>query len=44
MLIISILKLPINLLIEFLKWCDRLENKNKGYMKYLFIEFKNRFK
>lgn len=44
MILISIIKLPLNLLVEFLKWCDKLEQKNKGYIKYLWTELKDRFK
>jgi hypothetical protein len=42
MIIVSIIKLPINLIIELLKFSDKLEQRNKGYLKYLWIEFKDR--
>lgn len=44
MILLAIIKLPLNLLIEFMKWCDRLEQKNKGYIKYLYTELKDRLK
>ena len=44
MILLSIIKLPINLIIEFIKMCDKLEQKNKGYIKYLYTEFKDRIK
>ncbi len=44
MILLAIIKLPLNLVIEFMKFCDRLEEKNKGYIKYLYIELKDRIK
>lgn len=44
MILLAILKFPLNLLIEFMKYCDRLEQRNKGYIKYLYNELKDRFK
>jgi hypothetical protein len=43
MILIAILKLPLNLLVEFMKYCDKLEQRNKGYIKYLYLELKDRF-
>lgn len=44
MILYKLLKLPINLLIELLKYSDRLNDRNEGYLKYLWQELKNRFK
>ena len=44
MILFKLLMLPINLLIEFLKLAERLHNRNQGYLKYLYTEFKDRLK
>jgi hypothetical protein len=44
MIFYYILKLPINLLIQFLKFCEKMELKNRGYLRYLFVEFWDRVK
>jgi hypothetical protein len=44
MILLAIIKLPYNLLIEFIRYCDKIENKNKGYIKHIYNEMKDRFK
>lgn len=44
MILYKLLMLPFNLLIELLKLAERLHNKNQGYLKYLYTEFKDRIK
>ena len=44
MIIYKLIKLPVNLLIELLRYSDKLEDKNKGYIKHLYNELKDRFK
>lgn len=44
MILISILKLPINLLAELLKFAGKLEAKNKTYFKDITIKFIRRWK
>jgi len=44
MILLAIIKLPLNLIIEMIKFCDRLEQRNNGYIKYLYKEFKDRIK
>ena len=44
MILYKLIKLPFNLLIELLRYSDKLEDKNSGYIMYLWNELKDRFK
>lgn len=39
-----LIKLPLNLLIEFIRWAERLNDRNSLYLEYLVKEFLDRIK